>query len=82
MNEDLQIFARNTILEGLESLPESSHQIFRWMYGRDNGKRSIEDTEKMSIASVVAEMPPERLDWAMMQIKASLLKASTPKDAP
>lgn len=74
MNESLQLFARQQILDGLEKLPESNHRIFKLMYGRKNGKRSIEDTEAMPIAAVVAEMEPEKLDWAMQQVAASLGK--------
>jgi len=46
------------------------------MYARDNGKRSVVDAVAMQINDVVDLMPPEQLDWAMQQVKASLDKMS------
>ena len=72
MNKTLELYARAILLENLERLPESNHRIFRMMYARDNGKRSVNDAEQMPIAAVVAEMPVEKLDWAMVQVENSL----------
>jgi hypothetical protein len=41
------------------------------MYGRNNGKRSVEDAKAMSIRDVVYEIPSEKLDWALSQVENS-----------
>lgn len=74
MNDQLQEFARKTLLDGLEKLPDGWQRKFKMMYGRKNGKRSVENTEKMSLIDVVNEIPPEKLDWAMTQIENSVRK--------
>jgi len=74
MNEQLQNFARQTLMDGLEGLPSDWQRTFKLMYGRKNGKRSLEDTELMPISEVVAEIPSEKLDLAMLQVEASKRK--------
>lgn len=68
MNEQLQRFARATLKDGLAKLPESNQRLFKLMYGRANGRRSVEDAEAMDIGAVVDEIPSDRLDWAMQQV--------------
>ena len=78
MNDRLQEFARVTILEGLAQLPANSHRMFRLMYGRQDGKRSVEDALVLPIEDVLNEMSYDKLDRAMVQVEASLkLQAST-----
>ena len=74
MNKQLQDFARAELKTGLAELPEENHRTFKFMYARDNGKRSVVDAVAMPINAVVDLMPPEQLDWAMQQVKASLDK--------
>ena len=74
MNKQLQDFARSELKTGLAELPEENHRTFKLMYARDNGKRSVVDAVAMPINDVVDLMPPEQLDWAMQQVKASLDK--------
>ena len=76
MNKQLQDFARAELKTGLAELPEENHRTFKLMYARDNGKRSVENAVSMPINDVVDLMPPEQLDWAMQQVKASLDKMS------
>lgn len=76
MNDQLQEFARQTLKNGVVQLPELWQRTFKLMYARNNGKRSVEDAEAMHINDVVDEVPPEKLDWAMRQIQASLDKIS------
>lgn len=78
MNGQLQDFARKTLKDGLSELPVSHQRMFKLMYGRDNGKRSIPDTEAMTVGAVVDEMPAEKLDWAMQQVQRSLDKSVAP----
>lgn len=72
MNSTLQEFARTKLIEGLSKLPEGWQNRFKLMYGRNGGKRSVEDTQAMPIENVVAEMPEDKLDWAMQQVEKSL----------
>lgn len=72
MNRELEMFARTQIKAGLAELPESHHRTFKLMYGRDNGKRSVEDAVAMFIDDVVDLMPVDNLDWAMTQVQNSL----------
>ena len=72
MNKTLELYARATLLSNLERLPDICNMNFKRMYGRNDGKRSIDDAKQMAIAAVVAEMPVENLDWAMIQVENSL----------
>lgn len=76
MNQQLQEFARNKLLEGLAQLPGGWQERFNLMYARDNGRRSVEDAKAMSISAVVAQMPEDTLDWALTQVQNSLNKQS------
>ena len=74
MNDQLQNFARQTLNEGLNNLPLDWQNLFKLMYGRNNGKRSVEDSKLMSIQDVINEIPSEKLDWAMQQVQRSIEK--------
>ena len=74
MNNKLQEFARKEIKSGLANLPEGSIRIFKLMYGRNNGKRSVEAAIALSIDEIVDSMPFNKLDWAMQQVQSSLDK--------
>ena len=74
MNDILQKFARNYIKEGLDKLNSDNHRIFKLMYGRNGAKRSVSDTELMPIDKVIEEIPAEKLDWAMEQVRRSVEK--------
>lgn len=64
MNNELQEFARKSILEGLNKLKEDCHLLFKRMYSHKNLEAPIEE--------VVANIPEEKLDWAMQQVERSL----------
>ena len=74
MNNPVQAFARQHIKDGLAQLPEKWQRTFRLIYGRDNGKRSVEDAETMPIADLVEEIPAGKLYWAMQQVLNSIKK--------
>lgn len=73
MNKQLQDFARATLLEGLNKLPEGWQNRFKQMYAGNN-KRSVEDTWAIPIADVVRDIPADKLDWAMTQVQNSVDK--------
>ena len=66
MNNELQTFARNTILDGLKQCNEGQQLLFKRMYAHGNLEKSIDDT--------VAQLEVEKLDWAMQQIAATIKK--------
>jgi hypothetical protein len=74
MNEQLQELARASLKESLASLPESNQRLFKLMYGRNGGRRSVEEAEVMSIDAVVDEMEAKSLDWAMTQVANTIVK--------
>ena len=66
MNEKLQKYARQQIIEGLNTLPKSHQRLFKLMYSHENLYAPIED--------VVNNMDEIKLDWAMTQVENSLKK--------
>ena len=74
MNNQLEEFARNTIAEGLYKLSSEQNKLFKMMYGRAEGERSIEDTLAMDLEDVINEVPSHKLDWAMTQVENSVNK--------
>lgn len=66
MNKQLQKFARKTLLEGLNRLPEENQMFFKRLYSHYNLEASVKD--------VVANMPVDKLDYAMEQVERTLNK--------
>ena len=66
MNEDLQEFARDQLKEGLAQCTEDQQLLFKRMYSHKNLEASIDEA--------VDNMPDEKLDRAMGQLKATLEK--------
>ena len=64
MNNKLQSFARQTMLDGLDQCTDGQIRRFKQIYAGGNLERTIED--------VVANMPEEKLDWAMQQVERTL----------
>ena len=74
MNKRLQQFARDTLKRELQYLSYGEKKVFKLMYARNNGKRSVADAEAMELDAVVDEIPAEKLDWAMEQVSNTLFK--------
>lgn len=68
MNEQLKTFAKEHLASNLAKLPTANQRIFKLMYGRNAGKRSVADAEAMHIESILNEIPDCDLDWAMQQV--------------
>lgn len=66
MNEELSTFARNFLKENLVKCTEGEITVFKQMYSPVVPDRSIND--------VIDNMPDEKLDWAISQVKNTLLK--------
>lgn len=74
MNEQLKAFAHKYLVSNLAKLPDQNQRMFKLMYGRNGGKRSVADAEVMSIESIFKEIPDSDLDWAMQQVSNTLDK--------
>lgn len=71
MNQILQEFARKWLKEEIVTVSDKGRHLFRMMYGRNGGRRSVADAEAMDISAVIDEMSADKLDWAMTQIQNS-----------
>ena len=60
MNKRLAEWARNDLVAELSHCTEGQQLKFKRMYSHDN--------LDMSISEVVANMPDDKLDWAMQQV--------------
>lgn len=77
MNDVLKEFARAELSRGLKLLPEDNRHMFKTMYGRKNGKRSIKDLASIDIDEIIKEIPDEKLDWAMQQVQRSMVSTGS-----
>jgi len=72
MNESLQKFARENLIQNLALCTEKEQLFFKRMYSHDNLALPIEQ--------VVANMSEEKLDWAMQQVQRTVdKKAAQPR---
>ena len=69
MNQQLQDYARDYLKGSVSIMPEYNQRVFKLMYGRNDGKRSVDDAVAMDVSAVVDEIPADRLDWAMQQVQ-------------
>jgi hypothetical protein len=74
MNQEVEKFARDLLASKLAQLPPENHRIFKLMYARNGGKRSVADAEAMPITDVVAEVPFDKIDRAIQQCEATIKK--------
>ncbi len=64
MNETLQAFAREELINGLKQCSKEQVQLFKLMYAHKNSAWTIEQ--------VVASMTEDKLDWAMKQVARTI----------
>lgn len=75
MNNPLLVDAGRKILKDLLSqCSEPQQRMFKLMYGRDNGKRSVEEAELMPINEVVDLMENAKIDNAISQCQRTVEK--------
>lgn len=74
MHKTMTDAGRQYIKELLAKCTEPQQRMFKLMYGRDKGRRSVEDTEKMNINDVVDEVQEERLNTAIDQCERTVKK--------
>ena len=82
MNKEIQDFSRQFIKDNLRLLPESTQINFKRMYshyyvfdleGNSHYKNKSEADLEKNINDVVDDIPSDKLDWAMTQVKNSVL---------
>jgi hypothetical protein len=66
MNKQLQDVARTYIKEGLLLCTQEQQLLFKRMYAHGNLEKDIK--------AVVNDMPEDKLDWAMEQVRRTLEK--------
>lgn len=66
MNETLAAFARGTLQRNLPLCNEGEQNLFKRMYADGN--------INLPINEVINNMPVEKLDWAVEQVRRTLLK--------
>ncbi len=67
--------AGRQVLKGLISqCTEPQQELFKLMYGRLYGKRSMDDAKAMAINDVVDEIEDRKIDWAIKQCERTVNK--------
>ena len=62
------------ILAGLKTLPEGWQSMFRYMYGRQGGKRSMQDCLLIPLEQIVDEVEEKNLELALCQVERSVVE--------
>ncbi len=66
MNNELQNYAREQLKSGLKKCTEGQQRLFKQMYAHKNMDKDID--------YAVDNMPEDKLDFAMQQVKRTLEK--------
>ena len=72
MNKRLTEWARNDLVTELGHCSEAQRSLFKRMYSHND--------LDLSISEVVANMPDDKLDWAMSQVINTVAKTGRPHD--
>jgi len=67
MNKKLSDSGKQILKNLLEFCTEPQHRMFKLMYGRNKGKRTIEETEILDINFVVDNMDDDCISHAITQ---------------
>jgi len=76
MNETLSNAGKQILKDLLAQCTEPQQNMFKLMYGRDNGKRSVDEAKAMDINDCVDLMEDTKIDWAIGQCERSVEKNS------
>jgi len=66
MEKSIEAFARGQLVIGLHKLTEPQVHMFKRMYHHKDLEADIE--------TVIANMPEDKLDWALYQVNSTLEK--------
>ena len=75
MNGTFANAGRRLLKDLLAQLKPENHRMFKLMYGRNGGKRSVADAEAMDINDVIDEMDEYRISTAIDQCERTIEKA-------
>lgn len=74
MNKTFSNTGNQILKDLLAQCTEPQQRMFKLMYGRNKGKRSVEDAEAMQINEVVDLMDESKIDWAITQCERTVEK--------
>lgn len=74
MHEKLSSAGRDILKELLAQCTAPQQRMFKLMYGRDNGKRTVEDAEAMDINECVDKMNEKHISTAIDQCDRTVTK--------
>lgn len=77
MHHKLETLARQMLKDGLAKCDEKQQELFKLMYARAGGKRSVDQAKAVPINDVVDEMPEDKLSWALTQVERTVDKNET-----
>lgn len=72
MEQAIEIHYRSELKAGLALLEEAHHLLFKRMYSPEDLERNIED--------VVDSISPDKLDWALSQVRRTVDKMTIPEE--
>jgi hypothetical protein len=74
MNKTFSNSGRQILKNLLAQCTEKQQGLFKLMYGRDNGKRSVEDAKAMDINDCVDLIDDSKIDMAISQCERTVEK--------
>lgn len=74
MNKKLSSAGRDILKELLAKCTPEQQNMFKLMYGRDQGRRSVEDAKAMTINDCVDKMEDKNIDTAIDQCERTVIK--------
>lgn len=72
----LEKYSRIWLEDNVNKLPYQWQNTFKLMYGRNQGKRTVNETLLLDMGVVLKEIKSKQLDWAMTQVSNSLDKVN------
>lgn len=72
MHEKLASHGRQLLKELLAQCTAPQVELFKLMYARDGGKRSVEDAKTMDINTVVDQMEEKNISHALSQCESTV----------
>ncbi len=78
MNKTLSSAGRDILKNLLAQCTEPQQNMFKLMYGRDGGRRSVEDAKALAINDCVDLMEDSKIDNAIDQCERTVKKNTTP----
>jgi phage terminase large subunit-like protein len=81
LHPKLVAMGRQMLKDLLAQCDEKQQEIFKLMYARNNGKRSVEEAKAVPINQVVDELDPDKISWALVQVERTVDKNEARKQS-